>query len=76
MNIVGIAFLDDGGINIEWSDDLEQSPEGGTAHSTYISMFGRQTYPHVGTYAEELKQDAEELLAWFIKYKKGIVPGT
>ena len=69
MNIVGIAFLDDGGINIEWSDDLEQSPEGGTAHSTYISMFGRQTYPHVGT-------DAEELLAWFIKYKKGIVPGS
>ena len=76
MNIVGIRFLYDGGINIEWSDDSEHTPEGGSVHSTYISMFGRQTYQHVVTYAEELKQDAEELLAWFIKYKKGIVPGS
>jgi len=74
MNIISIGFLDDGGITIDWSDDTEQSPEGGVVHSTYISQFGRQTYPHVGTYSDELKQDAEELLAWFVKYKKGIVP--
>jgi hypothetical protein len=74
MNIIGIRFLDDGGINVEWSDDTEQSPEGGTAHSTYISQYGQQSYPHVETYAGELRQDAQELLAWFNKYKKGIVP--
>ena len=74
MNIVSIRFGDDGGINIDWADDTEQSPEGGVMHSTYISQFGQQAYPHVGTYSDELKQDAQELLAWFIKYKKGIVP--
>lgn len=74
MNIVGINFMDDGGISIDWSDDAEQSPEGGVMHSTYISQFGRQTYPHVGTYADEVVQDAEELLAWFIKYKRDLVP--
>lgn len=74
MNIVGVRFMDDGGISIEWADDSEQFPEGGVAHSTYISQFGQQTYAHVGTYAEELKQDAEELLAWFIKYQRGHVP--
>ena len=74
MNIASISFMDDGGISIEWSDDTEQSPEGGELHSTYISQFGRQSYQHVGTYADELVQDAQELLAWFLKYRRGVVP--
>ena len=74
MNIVSISFMDDGGITIDWADDSEQSPEGGVMHSTHISQFGQQSYPHVGTYSDELRQDAQELLAWFNKYKKGIVP--
>jgi len=74
MNIMGIRFMDDGAISIEWSDETEQSPEGGTAHSTFISQFGQQQYTHVGTYAEELRQDADELLGWFIKYQRGLMP--
>lgn len=74
MIIMGVTFTEDGGVSIDWSDDSEQSPEGGTVHSTYISQWGQQQYPHVGNYADELRQDAEELLGWFQKYQRGIVP--
>ena len=74
MNIHAVSFDNEGGVTIDWSEDTEQTPEGGVVHSTYISQFGQGQYTHVGTYAEELRQDADELLGWFIKYQRGLVP--
>ena len=72
IRISSIRFDDDdGSIIIDWLDETEQSREGGEAHQTYITQEGQQQYKHVGYYAKELREDVDELIGWFRKYRNG-----
>ena len=65
---------EDGSIQIEWYEESEQKPEGGVVYQTIITREALERYDRVGYYAKELEQDLEELVNWFTKYQKGVVP--
>ena len=73
MNYVisGVQFDEDGGITIQWADADEVDDEGGTYHNTHISPFGQERDARVGYYSAELRQDVEELLHAWLKYRRG-----
>ena len=75
MRILGCRISDeDGSIQVEWYEGSEQKPEGGTFYQTTITREGIDRWEEVGYYAKELMGDLEELVNWFTKYEKGIVP--
>lgn len=74
IRILGVRLDDeDGNIMIDWMDESEQSREGGVAYQTYITLEGQQSYGRVGYYAKELREDIDELLGWWRKYRSGYV---
>jgi hypothetical protein len=74
--VMNIQFDDeDGSIAIQYAHESEQSPEGFLVRQVVISQHGLSQYEHVAYYAKELREDAEELVSWYEKYKKGVVPG-
>lgn len=73
--ILGCQLGEDGSIVIEWLNEQEHTPQGGLMHQTVINMKGQKDWEQVGYYADELRQDLEELVAWFEKYRLGMVPG-
>ena len=69
-----VEFSPDGSLGIRWVDSDESGPEGADVHETRITQEGREMYDRVGYYAAELLDDTAELLEWWLKYRKGIVP--
>lgn len=72
VDVIGIRFEPEG-IVVDWTSDADQRPEGSTFHQTQITSTGEENWEHVRYYAMELRQDAEELVQWFEKYRRGIV---
>jgi len=70
--VLGVTFGEKA-ITIEWTSEEDQRPEGSTYHQTSITQEGEEAWEHVSYYAEELRQDAEELILWFEKYRAGRV---
>jgi hypothetical protein len=74
LKVLGIRFNnEDGSITVEWYRDSEQKEQGGVFYSTLITTEAMEDWEHVGYYAKEIAQDAEELVDWFNKYREGRV---
>lgn len=74
MRVFGCSISDeDGSIRVEWYEESEQKPEGGTFYQTVITREAIDNWEHVGYYAKELIQDLEELVEWTLKYTSGKV---
>lgn len=71
MIIQSVQFDDQGGITVAYVHEHEQSREGNAQHVLYINSYGQQQYDRVAYYAQELREDAEEMVAWYEKYKSG-----
>lgn len=65
---------EDGSIQVEWYEESEQKPEGGTVYQTHITREAIDRWEQVGYYAKELTEDLEELVNWFTSHQKGLVP--
>lgn len=61
VRLLSVRFADDGTITIDWTDEADMKKEGGTIHSTYITLAGQEE-PQVSYWARELFQDLDELL--------------
>ena len=70
-----VQFYPDGEILLRWTDSDEQGPEGADSHETMIMPDGQERWEQVGYYARELREDTQELLEWWLKYRRGVVPG-
>lgn len=70
-----VQFFPGGEIMLRWSDSTEEGPEGSESHETIITTDGQERWQQVGYYANELKGDTDELLEWWLKYRRGVVPG-
>ena len=68
-----VQFFPDGEILLRWTDSDEQGPEGSDSHETMIMPDGQERYAQVGYYSNELRQDVDELLDWWLKYRRGVV---
>lgn len=76
MKVIQYAqFFPDGEILLRWTDSAEQGPEGSDSHETMILADGQERWEQVGYYANELREDVNELLEWWLKYRRGVVPG-
>lgn len=75
IRVLGCQLTDDGTIIVEWMDEDDHQPEGSLVKQTSITTKGQQDWEQVGYYAKELRQDLEELVAWFEKFRLGKVPG-
>jgi len=76
MKVLGCRISDeDGSIQVEWYEETEQRPEGGTFYQTVITAEAMAQWEQVGYYAKELLGDLEELVEWYSKFQKGQVPG-
>ncbi len=74
MRVVqSVELSPEGHLKLRWADSEESGPEGAEVHETHISADGREMWPQVGYYAQELVEDVHELLEWWLKYRKGIV---
>lgn len=65
-----VTFLQDGIIEIEWTDANEHDEKGGTFIRSQITREGQQAEQQVGYYATELVQDADELLYAWLKTRR------
>ena len=74
IRVLGCTLADDGTIVVEWLDEDDHRPEGSVVKQTAITVRGQEDWDRVGYYATELRQDLEELVAWFEKYRLGQVP--
>lgn len=72
MNVINISFEDDV-VVINWSESREQGRYGGTVHQTYITQEGMNTSSQLQYWANELQDDAMELLSEFQK-EQGRIP--
>jgi hypothetical protein len=61
IKLLSVRFADDGDVTIDWMDTAQSSKDGGTIHSTYVTMEG-QGAEHVEYWLRELMQDVDELL--------------
>ena len=66
-----VTFLDEGMIEIEWTDVAEHDDKGGTFMRTQITAEGQETDQQVGYWAAELRQDADEMLYAWLKVRRG-----
>lgn len=65
-----ITFLQDGMIEIEWTDGAEHDDLGGTFHRTQITAEGQQSDEQVTYWANEIRQDADEFLYAWLKTRR------
>lgn len=63
VRIIGIRFDDEGTVYIEWAYESEQTRQGGTVRTTYITLDGQDKDEQIGYFVKELQEDASELLA-------------
>jgi hypothetical protein len=61
IKILSVRFSDDGDVTIDWVDHGASSKDGGTIHSTYITIEG-QGDDQVEYWLKEVRQDVDELL--------------
>ena len=73
MRVLGCRISDENkSLVIDWYEEKEQGPQGGTSYSTIITEEALE-WAHVAYYYEEIVSDLEEMVGWFVKYKTGIV---
>lgn len=68
--VISVTFNQEGAMEIEWTDAAEHDEMGGTFVRTQITAEAMEAYPRVGYYANELRQDVDELLYAFLKERK------
>jgi hypothetical protein len=68
--VLVITFIQEGGVEVEWVDANEHDELGGTVWHSRITKEGQQSDAQVGYYADELRQDAEELLHAWLKTRR------
>lgn len=72
MRVLGCRISDeDKSLVVDWYEENEQGPQGGTTYSTIITADAIEEWGHVGYYREEVVSDLEELVGWWIKYSTG-----
>ncbi len=72
MRIMACRISDeDKSMVIDWYEEAEQSPQGGTMYQTIITAAAIEDWKHVEYYAGEVYEDLEELVGWFQKYSGG-----
>lgn len=70
IKILSVQFDDEGGITITYLYDNEQTRDEYQTHQLYITMAGQARYERVNYYANELKEDAAEMVAWWQAAKR------
>ena len=75
IRVLGCSLGDDGSITVEWMYEHEHTPQTSEIRQTLIAPRAQEDWEHVGYYAQELREDLEELVAWTEKYRLGKVPG-
>jgi hypothetical protein len=74
IRVLGCNLMDDGTIVVEWMDEDDHKPEGSLVRQTSITARGQEDWDKVGYYAKELRQDLEELVHWYEKFRLGRMP--
>jgi hypothetical protein len=72
MRILSVQFDDEGGIVINYLIPGEQTRYENQTHTLYVTMAGQTQYSQVNYYANELREDAAELVAWWDKEKRDL----
>jgi len=72
MKVIGCRF-DGDDVIVEWYDEKEQKPQGGVVYQTVITKAAVEDWEHVGYYVNELRDDLDELIGWYEKYRKGLI---
>lgn len=70
IRILSVQFDDDGGITIVYLYENEQTRDDYQTHTLYVTMHGQTQYERVSYYANELREDAAELIGWWEKERR------
>lgn len=71
VEVYRVTFTDDT-ITIDWASEDEQTRNYADFHQTTVTREGESQWPQVKYYADELRQDVEELVHWIDKYRRGV----